>query len=66
MRQMTIFAQRLCSMLGGAFFVGAFGFIVLATSPDANAFTFTTIDVPGATLHQLTGSTPWARSWAVT
>jgi hypothetical protein len=35
-------------MLGAAFFVGTFGFIVLATSPGANAFTFTTIDVPGA------------------
>ena len=49
MRQMTIFAQHLWSILGGAFFVGAFAFIVLATSPGANAFTFTTIDVPGAT-----------------
>src|SRR5262245_40494655 len=49
MRQATMFAQRLWSILGGAFFVGAFAFIVLATSSGANAFTFTTIDVPGAT-----------------
>ncbi len=49
MRQMTMFAQRACSILAGAFFVGAFAFTVLATSPGAIAFTFTTIDVPGAT-----------------
>src|SRR5436189_65720 len=49
MRQMTMFAQRVCSMLVGAFFVGAFAFTVLATSPAALALTFTTIDVPGAT-----------------
>ena len=49
MRQMTMFAQRVCSILVGAFFVGAFAFTVLASSPAALAFTFTTIDVPGAT-----------------
>ena len=36
MRQMTMFAQRVCSMLVGAFFVGAFAFTVLATSPAAS------------------------------
>ena len=48
-KQMTMFAQRVSSVLVGAFFVGAFAFTVLATSPGAIAFTFTTIDVPGAT-----------------
>src|SRR5439155_10543944 len=49
MRQITVFAQRASSLLVGTFFVGAFAFTVLATSPGAIAFTFTTIDVPGAT-----------------
>src|SRR2546421_43211 len=49
MKQMTMFPQRVCSILVGAFFVGAFAFTVLATSPGALALTFTTIDVPGAT-----------------
>ena len=49
MRQMTMFAQRVCSMLGGAFFVGAFVLTLVAIPSGASAFTFTTIDVPGAT-----------------
>ena len=49
MRQITVFAQRASSLLVGTFFVGAFAFTVLATSPAALALTFTTIDVPGAT-----------------
>ena len=47
-RQMTMFAQRVCSMLG-AFFVGAFVLTLVAIPSGASAFTFTTIDVPGAT-----------------
>src|SRR6266542_1662032 len=49
MRQMTMFAQRVSSMLVGAFFVGAFTLTLVATPSAAFAFTFTTIDVPGAT-----------------
>jgi probable HAF family extracellular repeat protein len=49
MRQMTMFAQRVCSMLGGAFFVGAFVLTLVAIPSGASAFTFTTIDPPGAT-----------------
>jgi uncharacterized membrane protein len=49
MRQMTMFAQRVCSMLGGAFFVSAFVLTLVAIPSGASAFTFTTIDVPGAT-----------------
>ena len=49
MRQMTMFALRACSMLGGAFFVGAFVLTLVAIPSGASAFTFTTIDVPGAT-----------------
>src|SRR6266480_4314731 len=48
MRQMTMFALRACSMLGGAFFVGAFVLTLVAIPSGASAFTFTTIDVPGA------------------
>jgi len=48
MRQMTMFAQRVCSMLGGAFFVGAFVLTLVAIPSGASAFTFTTIDPPGA------------------
>jgi hypothetical protein len=49
MRQMTMFAQRVCSMLCGAFFVGAFVLTLVAIPSGASAFTFTTIDPPGAT-----------------
>ena len=55
MRQMTMFAQRLCSMLVGAFFVGAFALTLAAIPSGASAFTFTTIDVPGATLTNAIG-----------
>ena len=48
-RQMTMFAQRVCSMLGGIFFVAAFVLTLAAIPSRASAFTFTTIDVPGAT-----------------
>ena len=48
MRQMTMFAQRLCSMLVWAFFAGAFALALSANASGASAFTFTTIDVPGA------------------
>jgi len=44
-----MFAQRVCSMLGGAFFVGAFVLTLVAIPSGASAFTFTTIDPPGAT-----------------
>ena len=49
MKRMTAFVEHVCSMLGGAFFAGAFAFSIVATSPAAIAFTFTTIDVPGVT-----------------
>jgi probable HAF family extracellular repeat protein len=55
MRQMTMFAQRVCSMLGGAFFVGAFVLTLVAIPSGASAFTFTTIDVPGATFTGASG-----------
>jgi uncharacterized membrane protein len=55
MKQMTIFAQRVCSMLGGAFFLGAFVLALAAIPSGASAFTFTTIDVPGATLTNAIG-----------
>src|SRR5215216_3741744 len=49
MKQMTIFVQGVCSLLSGAFLVGAFVLTLIATPSGASAFTFTTIDVPGAT-----------------
>jgi len=55
MKQMTMFAQHVCSMLGGAFFLGAFVLALAAIPSGASAFTFTTIDVPGATLTNAIG-----------
>ena len=52
-KQMTAFAQRVCSMLGGVFFVAIL--TLIGTPSAASAFTFTTIDIPGATLTNAIG-----------
>src|SRR5437773_4169144 len=48
-------AQRLCPRMIRAFFVGAFAITLLVTTSNVFAFTFTTIDVPGATLTNAIG-----------
>src|SRR5438093_1446338 len=47
--------QRLCPRMIRAFFVGAFAITLLVTTSNVFAFTFTTIDVPGATLTNAIG-----------
>jgi len=54
MKQMTMFAQRFCRIMGGACFV-AIVLPLIATPSGASAFTFTTIDVPGATFTNAIG-----------
>src|SRR3989442_11661944 len=51
-------ARRMCSIRCVALVLSAVALIITASSLRASAFTFTTIDVPGATLIEARGINP--------